>query len=289
VQTAFAAGDGRTLSYSRRGEGPLVVCVPGGPGMDPEAYFAALELPGRELLIFAPRGVGDSSRPQPPDAYRLADYVSDLEALRRHLGEDRLTLYGNSHGGCVVLAYACRHPEAVQRAVIANGPPNINEGMVDATAEVRRRFSEAFEDGAQRLRISEETWPVIEATPDGPDRVRLLRSFMSEYVARTGSAETAYLDRLCSAPMNFDPVTAMYAEFSEGLDLMLEAAEATSPTLVIGCEFDVVVPAAGMRELAGAMRDATYAEIAGSGHFPEVEQPAELTAVVTRFLADSAR
>jgi len=26
--------------------------VPGGPGMDPEAYFAAMDLPGYELLIF---------------------------------------------------------------------------------------------------------------------------------------------------------------------------------------------------------------------------------------------
>ncbi len=59
------------LSYVRRGAGSLVVCVPGGPGMDPEAYFAAMDLPGFELLIFAPRGTGASSRPPSLDEYRM--------------------------------------------------------------------------------------------------------------------------------------------------------------------------------------------------------------------------
>src|ERR1700726_4594860 len=104
----FDAGDGRTLSYVRRGSGPLVVCVPGGPGMDPEAYFAAMDLPGYELLIFAPRGTGASSFPPSTNGYRMAGSVDDLESLRKHLGVGALTFYGNSHGGMVALAYACR-------------------------------------------------------------------------------------------------------------------------------------------------------------------------------------
>ena len=61
----FAPEDGRRLSYQRRGSGPLVVCIPGGPGMDPEAYFAELELPGHQLLVFAPRVPASRARPRP--------------------------------------------------------------------------------------------------------------------------------------------------------------------------------------------------------------------------------
>jgi hypothetical protein len=50
----FEPEDGRTLSYQRRGSGPLVVCIPGGPGMDPDAYFAGLELPSPRRLPTAP-------------------------------------------------------------------------------------------------------------------------------------------------------------------------------------------------------------------------------------------
>ena len=136
VQTTFDAGDGRILSYLRRGSGPLVVCLPGGPGMDPEAYFAAMELPGYELLIFAPRGTGASTPPPTKDGYKIAGYVEDLEALRVHLGVDTLTLYGNSHGGCMSLAYACMSPERVARLVVTNAPPRMDDPYQAAAAEV---------------------------------------------------------------------------------------------------------------------------------------------------------
>ena len=61
--------------------------------MDPEAYFAGLELPGRQLLVFAPRGTGESSVPPAPGGYVMAGYADDVEALREHLGQHKLTLY----------------------------------------------------------------------------------------------------------------------------------------------------------------------------------------------------
>jgi pimeloyl-ACP methyl ester carboxylesterase len=282
--TTFGAGD-RTLSYTCRGSGPLVVCVPGGPGMDPEAYFASMDLPGHELLIFAPRGTGESSRPDPPDAYRMADYVSDLEALRMHLGLDRLTVYGNSHGGCVALAYAVRHPDRVSRFVVTNSPHGMGEGYAEAVAAVRERFVAAFADGEARLQASDEAWPAIAAAADESQRRRQFRTFMARYVARLLPAETAYLDRLCSAPMNFESVDVMYAEFEAGLELLDGAAAIEAPALVIGCEYDVTVPAQVMRETADALPNGRYFQFAGTGHFPEVEAGPEFTQVVLDFLA----
>jgi|HubBroStandDraft_5_1064220.scaffolds.fasta_scaffold512849_2 hypothetical protein len=93
MYVTFEPEGGRRLSYQLRGSGPLVVCIPGGPGMDPEAYFAGLELPGRQLLVFAPRGTGESSVPPAPGGYVMAGYADDVEALREHLGQHKLTLY----------------------------------------------------------------------------------------------------------------------------------------------------------------------------------------------------
>jgi pimeloyl-ACP methyl ester carboxylesterase len=85
--------------------------------MDPDAYFAAMDLRGFELLIVAPPGTGASSRPSAPDGYKMADYVADLESLRVHLVVNQLTLYGNSHGGCVALAWSrvCRRGRGKSR------------------------------------------------------------------------------------------------------------------------------------------------------------------------------
>lgn len=284
MSTSFDAGDGRALSYTRRGAGPLVICVPGGPGMDPEAYFASLDLPGHELLIFAPRGTGESSRPDPPDAYRMADYVSDLEALRMHLVLERLSVYGNSHGGCVALAYAARHPQRVSRFIVANAPHRMDEEYEEAGAAVRERFGAAFADAEARLRASDEAWPAIADAADESERQRHFRTFMARYVARLGPTETAYLDRLCSAPMNFDSVDVMSAEFEAGLEL-LDGAAIDAPALVIGCEYDATVPAAVMRETADALQNGRYSEFSGVGHFPEVEAGPEFTRVMLDFLA----
>ena len=284
----FDAGEGRTLSYFRTGSGPLVVCVPGGPGMDPEAYFAALELPGHELLVFAPRGTGGSTPPGFAEGYEIAGYVEDLDSLYEHLDTGPLTLYGNSHGGCVALAYATRRPERVARLIVANGPPRIDDAYSAAAAEVRGRFAERLADGAERLDAADRADEALEGDLDEVERRRQFRAVMARYTARTGPAETAYLDRLCAAPMNWDGVGVMYAEFSGGLDLLAEADRVTAPALVIAGELDVTVPAASMRQVAEALPEARYVEFPEVGHFPDVEAPEEFRAAVLEFLASAA-
>jgi len=290
--TTFDAGDGRTLSYSRRGEGPLVVCIPGGPGMDPEAYFAAMELPGFELLVFAPRGTGDSTPPPSSEGYRIAGYVEDLESLREHLEAEQLTVYGNSHGGCVTLAYASAHPERVARFVVTNSPARIDEAYKEAGALMRKRFSEAFDDGAERLAAADAADAAIEAATDGhggelseAELRREFRTLMARYVTRQRPAETAYLDRLCAAPMNWEAVHVMHAEFLDGLDLVANADAVSAPALVIAGEYDVTVPPAAMRLIADSLPDADYIELPGVGHFVEVEAAEQFTAVVREFLS----
>jgi pimeloyl-ACP methyl ester carboxylesterase len=44
------------------------------------------------------------------DQYGSAQVVEDLEAIRRALGRDRITLYGVSYGTVVAQAYAAAHP-----------------------------------------------------------------------------------------------------------------------------------------------------------------------------------
>lgn len=78
----FSARDGRTLSYTTSGAGPLLVMLPGGPGIDPAAFYADTVLPGFRQLVFAPAGTGRTDPPKTPDGYRIAGYVDDVEELR---------------------------------------------------------------------------------------------------------------------------------------------------------------------------------------------------------------
>jgi pimeloyl-ACP methyl ester carboxylesterase len=275
---------GGQLSYQRRGAGPLVVCLPGGPGMDPEAYFAGMDLPAFELLVYAPRGTGASAEPATRDGYLTSAYVADLAALRAHLGVERLTLYGNSHGGLLALAYAAAHPDRVERFVMTNAPAKMDDGYRAAAAATAARFADVVPDGRARLDAATAADQALDAATDEAEKRRHFRTLMARYVVREGPAETTYLDRLCAAPMNWAPAEVMYDEILDGLDLLAEADRVTAPALIVAGELDVTVPPAAMREIADALPRARYLELAGVGHFVEVEAAAEFSAAVTEFL-----
>ena len=101
---SFTTADGRTLTYRREGDGPVLVCHPGGPGFS-STYLADFGGLGESftLVFFNPRGTGGSGRAQ---TYALGGYVSDLEELRVQLGLEEMNLLGHSHGGFVAIDYA---------------------------------------------------------------------------------------------------------------------------------------------------------------------------------------
>lgn len=282
----FDTGDGRALSYLRRGNGPLVVCVPGGPGLDPEAYFAPVTLPAREMLIFAPRGTGASSPPSSADGYRIEGYVADLDRLRVHLDVERMTLYGNSYGGSVVLAYASAYPERVACLVVSNAAARVDAEFERAVEAARKRFADAVADAAQRLAAADEADARFENEPSEINGRLASRISFACAVAYEGLVEADYLDRLCSAPTNDDAVAGMWVEWDHGLDLLACAHELTMPVLLIAGEHDIVVPPAAVRLIADALPHAQYVEFSGVGHFPAVEARDWFYDTVCSFLDD---
>jgi proline iminopeptidase len=100
-------------------EGKPVVFLHGGPGggtepkqrrfFDPDAY---------RIVLFDQRGCGKST----PHASLVENttwhLVSDIEALRKHLGIERWQVFGGSWGSALALAYAEVHPERVTELVL---------------------------------------------------------------------------------------------------------------------------------------------------------------------------
>lgn len=113
---------GRRASFVPVGHGPVLVCIPGGPGL-PGAHMGGLGGLDQERALVRPdwRGAGESD-PPPEGSHRIADYVSDLELLRAHLDLEQMDLLGHSFGALVALTYAAVHPERVARLVIDGVP-----------------------------------------------------------------------------------------------------------------------------------------------------------------------
>src|SRR5213596_3029419 len=125
--------------YTRRaGEGPPVVVLHGGPGAHHDyllPQYDHLTEGGRALLYYDQRGGGRS----PVARETLVgwhEHVADLEALRRHLGTDRLALLGYSWGALLAVLYALERPTQVERLALVCPAP--------ARAQWRREFERRF-------------------------------------------------------------------------------------------------------------------------------------------------
>jgi pimeloyl-ACP methyl ester carboxylesterase len=141
----YSAPDGTKLAYRVRGEGAPVACLAGGP-MSDSSYLGDLGglAAHRQLLMVDPRGTGASAIPQDATSYRCDRLVDDVEALREHLGLERLDLLGHSAGANLAAQYAARHPDRVGRLVLVT-PSTMAVGLA-ATGQSRLETAQLRSD-----------------------------------------------------------------------------------------------------------------------------------------------
>jgi pimeloyl-ACP methyl ester carboxylesterase len=133
----FTALDGTELAYHVVGQGEPLLCLPGGP-MRASAYLG--DLGGlssqRRLVMLDLRGTGDSGIPADPATYRCDRQVADVEALRAHLGLDRVDVLAHSAAGDLALLYTARYPQRIRTLTLITA--RARALGVDFTEEHRR-------------------------------------------------------------------------------------------------------------------------------------------------------
>ncbi|MFC3572151.1 alpha/beta fold hydrolase [Streptomyces yaanensis] len=278
---SFHSYDGTRLAYHLRGNGgagdPLVV-LPGGP-MRASEYLGDLGGLGarRPLVLLDLRGTGESALPADPATYRCDRLVDDVEALRVHLGLERMDVLGHSAGGSLALLHAARYPERVSRLALITATPWAL-GM-PATAENRL--------AAARLRKGEpwfeDAFPAFEAWLTGNGDFDL--TFMPFFYGRWDEAARAHA--AADEEQTNDDAADVYG--SEGAydppATRAALGRLTAPVLVLAGELD-----GGARpELArGVCEFAPHTEFSiqpGAGHYPWLDDPEWFTARVGDFFA----
>lgn len=91
----------------------------GGPGAGCEPYHRRFFDPQRyRVVLFDQRGAGRSTPHASLQDNTTWDLISDIEAIRRHLGIQRWLVFGGSWGSTLALAYAQAHPQQVAALVL---------------------------------------------------------------------------------------------------------------------------------------------------------------------------
>lgn len=232
----------------------------------------------RSLVLLDLRGTGASAVPADPASYRCDRLVDDVEALRLHLGLDRIDLLGHSAGATVALLYAARHLDRVGRlALITPSPLVVGVEVTDQdrrqVAELRRReawFPDAFA-ALERIWSGEATdadWKAIAPFTYG----------------RWDAVAQAQLAREASEK-NADAAAVYYS--ADALDpqgTRASLARLRVPVLLVAGEYDVALPPKCAAEYAGLFPQAEFAVQPGGGHYPWLDDPERFVRTLAEFL-----
>jgi len=100
-------------------KGLPVLFVHGGPGAGCEELHRRFFDPNiYRVVLFDQRGAGRSTPHASLENNTTRHLVSDMEAIRAHLGIERWMLFGGSWGSTLSLVYAETHPERVQGLIL---------------------------------------------------------------------------------------------------------------------------------------------------------------------------
>lgn len=278
------AGNGVKLYYRVLGSGSEpVVLIHGGPGFTSD-YLADDLTPmarNHSLLVYDQRGIGRSTLVSDSTGLAAQRYVEDLEAIRKHLGLEKLTLLGHSWGAAPAALYAMQYPERVRRMILVGTIPAERSGLGRAF-----QVMAAARDSATLRRMAELS-RIRQANPD--DRAACREYYQLWFTPFFGASEAAsrMKGNVCAGSpeslknkQNVDRFT--FASLGNW-DWTMSLSRAAVPTLIIHGELDPL-PIEDARKWAAAMPNARLLELKGIGHFPYVEAPEVFFAAVDQFL-----
>jgi pimeloyl-ACP methyl ester carboxylesterase len=274
----FTTPEGLTLSYERRGNGPLLVCHPGGPGGSAAEFedFAGLD-DTFELVLFSPRGSHGSDS---AEDYALASYVADLEALREHLGVERLNLLGFSHGGVVAISYAAAFGQRIERLLLVGTLAVWGEKAEAAMLRaIEARSGQPWFAEAQQA-IEEEQAGEFSSVDELITNVQ--RQIPLYFHRWEGNEKTG--GRLARDFAHAEPLHHFNTVEFPAFDLRGELRTIEASTLVVVGDDDMIAGPVCADAILRELPNGRLVTIPESGHFVYVEQPEAFRTALSGFL-----
>lgn len=275
----YSAPDGTLLAYETQGEGDPVVCIPGGPMQTP-AYLGDLGGLSKHRRLVLPdlRGTGRSAVPEDRTSYRCDRQVDDVEALREHLGLDRIDLLAHSAGANLATLYTARYPQRVGRLALIM--PSMYAAGITPSGEARREIAESRKGEPW----FDEAFAALQAIQTGQGSAEAAKAIDPFFYGRWDAAARAHVAGQEGA-RNDEAAAAYGADGAYDPETTRAALAAVdSPVLVVAGEVDLNSPPAVVAEFATLFPGAEYVVQAGAGHFGWLDDADRFVATTAGFL-----
>ncbi len=224
------------------------------------------------VIAFDNRGAGRTTQPEGP--YTVAQMAADAAGLLDHLGIAKAHVIGASMGGMIAQEFAINYPEQVSSLVLMCTTPG---GPRSAG------YREMMDSGAEAL--AAESLETL-MTPERLQESMLL-VFTPEFLASPGPA---FLEMTVTTLQYPQTLTGMKGQLMaiRAHDTYDRLSRITAPTLVLAGSDDTLVATANSPILAERIPNAELRIFPGLRHGFNIEQPADVNAVLLEFLVQHA-
>ena len=266
---------GHRMIYRTCGEGPPVVLIHGMVNSSRHWERVALGLADRHTVI-APDLLGHGDTAAVRGDYSLGAHAASIRDLMTSIGVERASIVGHSLGGGIAMVFFYQFPQRTQRLGL------ISSGGLGPEVSPLLRVAAIPGAGAA-------VWAA--AHPRVVGAIRRAGTRMRERGGRKG----VYLEAIARAMAPLSERGSRRA-FLETLRAVIDARGqhvsardrlhlvADFPTLIVWGERDRTIPIDHGREAHAAIPGSRFELLARAAHFPHLEDPDGLTAVLRDWL-----
>jgi proline iminopeptidase len=268
------------IHYEVHGSGPVLMAVTNSWGLSLEALRAVYRpLEDRLTMVyFDPRGMGGSEAVREDADRGLAAVRADFQALREHLGLEKVNAIGWSNGAVNLIWLAHEHPETLSSAIFLHGMASFTEEDAFSTQEKHPELMATY--AAFMKEVADPELSVVEQT------ALQRKMWMEDYfpvLFADREAAPAHLARIFGEAELSWPHAAYANEEAPTFDARDLLPEIPVRSLVIAGRHDLVPPE-GVKALADGLPNSEWVVFENSGHFAPVEEPELFRATVFDFL-----
>ena len=280
------------VRIEKHGDSPRLklLLLHGGPGLNHE-YLEPMDdwLPGLgvEYYQYDQLGSYGSDQPDAPELWTIERFTDEVEQVRASLGldGDNFVLLGHSWGGLLAIEYALAHPERLKGLIISS----------------MMASSQAYNDYGRRVLLAEldpaalaEIRALDDAgqTSDPRFEELLMEHFNVRYILRRPPEE--WPECIGRSVSHINP--QIYGLFQGTSELQItgdlghwdrtrDLSAITTPTLVIGGEYDTMDPK-HLAWMAEQLPNGRHHNCPDGSHFCFVDDRESYVGAVRAFLAD---
>ena len=185
------------------------------------------------------------------------------DALKRHLGKDRVVLVGQSMGGFVAQEMYARYPDRIAALVLAFTSPAFG----GTGSQFARQFIAArvgpLDEGKTMGQVAKALMPTMRGTKSDPQGL-------------------AHAERVMSAvpPETYRKAIQLLTTFDRKDQLETIAV----PTLLVAGSDDKIAPPSVMESMARRIPHAEFVLLDGCGHLGPMDQPQAFNGALENFL-----